>query len=177
MKQPSFSAYLFGNTASMLAVAACTLYLGFKALTGSGSGWLAIGMLMAAVYCASRNRQLTAYRAWKRDWEGMGDEGGPPQPNTWLRYALGIPAWLLGAWMVEAAGKQMSWVAGLFWLASLAGFAIVGFRIFPKRWRRRKLAVQPSVAHCLATPLHSLPVASAYDRLPDYCLHLLKIDA
>ncbi len=178
MKQPSAAAYLFGNPLSLLALIIAMLYTGYTALTGTGSGWLAIAALIAVGYGANGSRQITAYATWKREWDGM--NGKPPkQPlyarHPWLRYLLGGGAWLIGAWMaLTTTDHGLQWAVGLFWLATVLGIGVLLFRA-AKRVRRAIPQKQANVAVCMNVPMQSRPVSEIYRCLPDYCLRLLRM--
>ncbi len=180
MKSPTALAYLFGNPLSFLAILGATLFVGYESLTGQASGWLAIFLIAAFGFSLKCQNYLSSYGRWKREWDAMNGRGPKPAMFAgmpWLRYVIGIIAWVFGAGMALAAGNQpgMGWAGDVFWLVSLVGLMAIISRAF-KHFRNRAYHFDKkiSVTVCLLTPLHSVSAAKTHRSLPRYCVRLLN---
>ncbi len=177
MKQPGAFAYLLGNRFSFAAIILATAYIGYRALTGTGSAWPAIGMLLVLGYSLTSNRKIAAYGRWKREWDGM--NGQPPRQSLyarhpWLRYALGIPAWAFGAWMaLTTKDANVQWAVGLFWVTTILGLAALFWQLFRNLGRNLARPI-PEVMLCLGVPLQSASQNKIRSVIPSYCARILN---
>jgi len=176
MKPPGITAYLFGNLASFIAAILIGLYVGYLALSGQGSGWLVIIMLVTVAYCAASNRRITAYATWKAEWNAMNGNGRParqPRPR-WLRFALGIPAWLFGAYLaLSNTDPSLGWAVAMFWLVSVFGFGNLFWQM-ARNAKRRAPQSEGVVAICVGIPMRSVSITDSREALPDFCSRLLR---
>ncbi|MDI7774687.1 hypothetical protein [Asticcacaulis sp. EMRT-3] len=181
MKQPGATAYLFGNPLSLLALVLAMFCTGYNALTGNGSGWLAIAALVAVSYSVNSSRQITAYARWKREWDAM--SGNPPrQPlyarHPWLRYVVGGSAWVFGAWMAfTTTDRALQWAVAVFWLGTVLGIGVLLFRLAKSLGRSVKHAMPKQkmvVTVCPVVPMRSMNASDACQLLPNYCRSLLS---
>ncbi|MFT4075630.1 MAG: hypothetical protein QM647_08850 [Asticcacaulis sp.] len=175
MKQPNAFASLFGNPFMFFMLGFITVITGIMALNVQGWGLPALLMLGIMGYSTASNRRVIAYRKWQREWEAM--SGKPPRQPTsvsvrWLRWPIGIAAWLCAAaWTLTNHDGGIGWAVGLFWIGSLFGWASLLLRIV-KRAKRAMPQREMVVAVCPRVPMQSASVSQIYGALPNHCVQL-----
>jgi hypothetical protein len=175
MKSPTALAYLFGNPLSFLAILGATLLIGYESLAGHASGWLVIILIVASGFSLKCLNYLSSYGRWKREWDAMNDQ--PSKRSmlagmSWLRYPVGIVAWIFGAVMALAAGNHPAehWAGNVFWLVSFVGVVAIFFRAVKRvRNKIRHSERTAPVSVCPSVPLRSIHISETYSSLPGYC--------
>ena len=144
---------------------------------GQGAVIVAPVALILLLSVTRASEQMTAYRAWKREWDAMGE--APTRPKhaaaiIWLSVAVGFVA-------VAFLGSQpdllsvehlLGWPLGI--AAVLLGALLL--RGLIRRLGRRRVRLDRAMpVKVVATALRPpLPLAAAYAALPAYCRQLMS---
>jgi len=176
MKRPTISAYLFGNSISLLLSYAVTAFLIYQAFIG-GAHWVAV-IIAAGVpsYCTTSSDRVEAYRLWKLEWDAM--SGVVRRPSLfvrapWLNVVLGYGIWLAVMWItMKVVPDQRTAIAAWFWIGNALLVAFGLFKLL-RRKRRAPTTKLVQVTLCLRVPQQSPHVRQTYSALPEYCKNLL----
>ncbi len=182
MKRPAFSAYLFGNPISILALIAVTAALTYFWWTAQGSGFLALIAGLGLAYGFKANDELEKYGQWKREWQAMEGKSARGIPGG-LRIALRVIGAVVAFCFIVVVlvdtpdTLDMQVAKGLVVLALLigiGGWIYRGAKALRARRRQRDSFRDVPVAVCIPAPRQATTLTGAYAAVPAYCAALLQ---
>jgi hypothetical protein len=194
MKQPSILVRIAGTpliACLSVTAAAVVIYGGYE---GQLEWWLALAAVGAVFRTLSAVRAVRRYKAWRGEWEAMGQGGAPPppaetpqRPNPQKRATLLVAALILMPMVssLPAIHDNLALLRTLQWTWGLVALYCL-FRVLGNLWRRAGSLMrhrsEARSAKCLDDPI-TLAVgaasgcpsrASAQRNLPDYCVQLMR---
>ena len=173
-RRPSTKTMVMGHPVIAVPVMLAGGVTMYAAYEGSNLlvGFLGLAMVGTA---QSARAQVSAYKAWQRDWDAMAPqvprERKRTSPWTWIGLIIAVIsslAWLGGANLREIA-VDSGLMAGSVWLTAAIWVAM--------RWviRRRRRPAGSSIVTVVARPAMAIPsLEDAYRALPPYCHALLR---
>lgn len=179
MRPPSSSVALFGHpiVAGPLMLTGVSA-IGLLLAQGQAGGFiLAAPIAVGLARLAKAMEAVSAFRAWKREWDSM-DDAPPRRHGSWKLIVATLFTVLVIAQMAmhpDHTGVQAGAVfIGLGLLLALAAFMVRGVhRLWGKR-PRTKASPNAGVVTICARPVLPVPsLRDAYSALPDYCWQVL----
>lgn len=179
MKRPRTSTMLIGHPfVAIPLILVCAISMVAGVVTRNGGEALFILPIIMAVLNVSQ--QASAYRAWKAEWDAMGDE--PPRRSISLRRILGsllllvmpFAAYAMRFKLASGVGYAVGWLTVTPWaMAGLGLLVLVQVLRFICRCRPRKAS--RNLVTVIAKPALPVPTTvDAYRALPPYCHDLLR---
>lgn len=186
MKKPEGLKGFVGHPVVTLALVAAGAFALFQVAI-SGAWVLGLVVLVALGGVAKANREVMAYRQWKRDWDAMTPRpdaaprqaGGKTGRVALLLIVIGLMALYLAANLDQPGfGFALAWLVG-------GGAVVLVIALVRLAWSGRSVssgarvsssgAVEP-VTICVRQPLLPVPdLSRAYGALPEHCCKLLRI--
>jgi hypothetical protein len=187
MNQPSIIVRLAGAPIAAIPLTLGGIWLIFMWTQGRASVWLALLGCFVAVRTISSVRQRSRYKAWRRQWESVGNFGKAPprRPIRLWRLATIIAAVLfIGIIAFKPSGPSSPELQNaLMWLWLLCGTFLaarlligVGRRVFKRRGNnagKAKLEAVP-VSLMLSRTVDSPSRETAVRNLPEYAARMLN---
>jgi hypothetical protein len=176
MRPPGFPTALIGHPVIALPIFVGAVAVGYLWLAGELTGWAALGALVLAACTAKASDQVNKYRAFKREWDGMGGGSVARQKLRvgGLRYIFGIAAWLFMAALAIDVWNDpgLKWMASMFWLATAIILGTMSYRLL--RSDGRSQSAKAFVRVCLPIAKSSPAHHSAAQNLPSFCILLIE---
>ena len=174
MNPPNFHTRVLGSRLVAPVVLAVSAFVTYLWWSNGCEGYLGLFTMILFAAAGQAMKQVAAYRQWAKDWASLAPPDQRQKPKAmplvlagaailFVLYLAGLPSSQLHAWAKPMPGV-VACVVALALLHALWRF-----------WRRQQQAKSRLVAVAVRGPVR--PVASlpeAYQRLPDYCQHLLK---
>ena len=180
MREPSAQSKLFASPPIFFGTWGCAAWSVCQ-LSQHPDAWpLAILFCGCLVPVMKADKQIKAYRDWKRDWDNVGGGTAPPPRKVKAVHVLGLilalPLLSILLFAGQHGGSQA--VVGVF---LILGAPIVAMAGLVRLWRmarrggaKRAARVQP-VRIAVRRPLRPVPsLSAAYQALPPYCQELLR---
>lgn len=167
MRSPKPVEWLFGNPASalVLTILAAAGIIGW--FMGQVPFLVAAAGLVAGSYAFRAANRVSAYTAWKREWDAM---GGVRRVSSTvpMRTVLGVAAWCGLAWLAVSSSSDpsMQSVVAIFWLGSVVLIIVAAVRWAMKK-RPKPQPSSTTVTVCVNGGGGSPSVASAIAALPE----------
>lgn len=143
MNQPSIMVRVAGTPVCAIPLTLAGMWLIFMWTQGGASVWLALLGCFIAVRTVSAVRQRSRYKAWRKQWDSMGNsDKAPRRPMDRKRFATFLALVLficIFAFGPQAAGDraELQDVLTLIWL--LCGIFLFGKLVL----RIRRLVIKP----------------------------------
>jgi len=181
MNRPGMRTMLLGSrfTAPFIMMGCVDVaYRWWEAGGQSILGLLAIALFFASAKAAG---DTAAYRQWRADWRGMTGASTARRKLRPATVATLVALAMVGAAVAVASQLDLSpaahdWlVLGAIVCALLGAVLMLGritWLIWPRRRRPKPTPLVSVAVHAAAVPVPT--IRDAYQRLPDYCLQLLK---
>jgi len=187
MNQPSVIVRVAGSPVGAIPLTLGGVWLVFMWTQGRASGWLALIGFLVVVRTISFVNQRRRYKAWRKEWESVGNFGKAPpvRPKRGSRWAtvlagalfIGIIACLPQLANHPQLQNALTWLwllCGIFLIARLV--IAIGRRVFKRRSRnieRAKQEIAP-VSWMLSRTVDSPSRETAVRSLPEYVARILN---
>ncbi|MBV8686892.1 MAG: hypothetical protein JOZ90_10970 [Alphaproteobacteria bacterium] len=183
MKRPEGLTGFIGQPVVTLVLVAAGAFALYQVAV-SGAWVLALVVLVALGGVAKANREVTAYRQWKQEWDAMApspeaaprEAGGKAGRVALLLIVIGLMALYLAANLDQPGfGFALAWLVGGGVVVLAVALVRRGRSAGAEARASSPSAVAP-VTICVQRPLLPVPdLTRAYGALPDHCCKLLGI--
>ncbi|MES1985888.1 MAG: hypothetical protein V4461_13135 [Pseudomonadota bacterium] len=179
MKRPATNRMIVGHpiiAMPLMLASAVTLIAGFQT-DNLFPVFIAIAMIWAV---QTARAQASAYRAWKAEWDAMGDDPSPRTATAGRMIGITAIATLTliafeqPAMLAYGAGFAIGWLKTQHGLVAVLGLLALALLARFIRRRPRRLKADKPVAVIAKAVLPVPSVADAYRALPPYCHALLR---
>jgi len=180
MKRPSIRSVVLGHPLVGVPVALASVGALYVCWFRGEEGGAVLGLIPVGMLCAvsQASQEMTAYRAWKREWDAMAPPAPGRKPGRFMA-AIGVllsAAMLIGG--VASSGDGAAIIHHLLgWGVVLVPFLLgmVTVRLLIRRLRRRyRRGAHAQPGKVIAKPIIAAPaLPAAYAALPAYCQRLL----